>query len=185
LGLSIKSGIIKRMDFGFNIVVDHKVELYHLGLIECKRYRRNTFKDFETVEFTKGKRKLVFYNKINELPGYLKRKYSRSILKKKNIIRYEIRLIKLLGKAVKLPQNDFLVSDLYSKKIYRRMIKLWYREYKGIKKSSRIIGFSSFENFHHYLEVKGIEAIGGLEAAFQEMNAWCANGKYASQKKIK
>ena len=172
-GLNILSGIIKRIDFGANIPVKNPVTMYNLLLTYAPRYVKDTFSNYQTVTFRKKHIALTFYDKIKQIDASTKKKHYRSISLNKNVIRYELKLLKRLAKTLNHAEKDIYVYDLINGDVYKKLTRVWYKEYRSIIKLSEHIYPDLFNNFHCYLESQGVTKLGGISEVIEILDKWC------------
>ncbi len=161
LGLNINTGIVTRVDIGANIKLKHDPKLYNLCLYKGYRYVKHVINDGETVEFRKRKKSIIFYDKRKENIRNRYKNSKPSKIEDKNIIRYEMRLTKALADTLNLGKSHLYVSDLYRIKIYKRLVRLWFKEYLIITKITYSYAYpEDFKMFHKFIQVNGMIAIG-------------------------
>ena len=104
--------------------------------------------------------KLIFYDKKKEnFDNRFKYRPPSNFLHK-NVLRYEMRIDQGLAKTLSVSKTHLLVSDLLRPRIQKRLIKLWHKEYNGLKKVSFLVAYpDDFTDFKKYLYANAIMAI--------------------------
>lgn len=185
IGIDISEAVVKRIDIAANLIVAQNVNTYLQLLSYKKRFKKSVYRNYESVYFLTDNTSLSFYDKRKEFiknnkgnPS-LRSAYS-SIIKDKNIIRYELKLKKKLEKVNNGTQVK--LKDIYTVSIYKKLIRLWYKNYTSIVKD-RSASLSDFKDFKDYLMVRGIEKIGGLSEFIIKLDSWCKiNGRNKQHK---
>ena len=120
---------LQRVDFSTNIITEHKPQYYYRFLGHLTRFYRHS--DNSSLYYNQECKKLLFYDKIKEA-----QKSNMPIpnqYRDKNVLRYEMRLLKQVKKFFK---RDVLSKDLADKELYYYLLDRWYEYYKGIEKQT-------------------------------------------------
>jgi len=125
LGVSFEKATVTRLEFGANIILEHPIYLYLECLLLKKKYLKRTYPT--TVQYTQTIKALSFYDKLEEMK-----------IKKenKNVLRYEIKLNKQIGKILKW--GKVKVSDLYDPIFFKMLKNRWLNEYNEILKKKKL-----------------------------------------------
>lgn len=170
--IDLTEAIIKRIDIGANIYMEKPVSSYLPLLVNKPLFKHTTFNDLETVIFYTEKTSLTFYDKVKEFNSSRTprqaRKVLSSFLDNKNILRYELQLKKRLD--VHKIKEELKLKDLFDKRIYIKLIKLWYDNYRSIEKDNFNI-VSCYIPFEEYLKIRGIKSI-GLSKTIIQLKSW-------------
>lgn len=158
LSIPIEKAFVRRLDFGTNIIVNHKPKLYFKYLGELNKYLRQP--QGSTLYYSNSLRRLVFYDKISEIKK--ERIPIPKIWENRNVIRYEIRFLSRLSKQFNL--SELKASTLYDEKFYISLVNRWVSEYLSIQKiqllSIKSSNMNSPKDFIKLLAIMGIQAIG-------------------------
>jgi hypothetical protein len=128
-------------------------------------FTKHSYNNGQTIDFRKHRIVLSFYDKRAELIKNKGKKIVASKLDDQQMLRYEMRLFKLLPRTLKLANNRIHVCDLKKRKVHKKIIKLWYNEYKAITKSYKGDFLpTSFSKFMDYLIALGINNITDVHA---------------------
>lgn len=138
LKVPFEKAYVTRLEFGANLILEYPIYLYLECLLSKRKYIKRTYPD--TVQFTQTIKALSFYDKLEEL------KINKENI---NVLRYEIKLHKQIGKILKW--GKVKVSDLYDPIFYKMLKKRWLNEYKTISKKKKllIIKRESITNLKH------------------------------------
>ncbi len=138
LHLDIKEAIVTRLDFGrcyFDMqmpINEYLKLLYPFG-----HYKKHQKHDSVYFELKTGIRSLVFYDKIAEMKANVNARpnipenYLHS-----NVLKYENRFMKELGRQLKGKGEKVLVSDLTDPIFFQKLIDWHEKEYKKLDKSN-------------------------------------------------
>ena len=127
---------LQRVDFSTNIITKHKPQYYYRFLGHLTRFYRHS--DNSSLYYNQGCKKLLFYDKIKDAKAKqmpIPKQYHN-----KNVLRYEMRLLKQVKKFFK---RDVLAKDLIDKQLYNYLLDKWYEYYKEIEKQKRKINIMS------------------------------------------
>ena len=127
---------LQRVDFSTNIITEHKPQYYYRFLGHLTRFYRHS--DKSSLYYNQGCKKLLFYDKIKDAKA--KQMPIPKQYQNKNVLRYEMRLLKQVKKFFK---RDVLAKDLIDKQLYNYLLDKWYEYYKEIEKQKRKINIMS------------------------------------------
>ena len=153
------NAIITRIDIGGNILLKENVSNYLIQLTSIPRFKKDNYHN-ETVNFSIGKKKISFYNKIAEMKAHKELKEDYSYLKNKNIIRYELKLTNRLG--AQLEMEKVIASDLYQEITFNQLIDEWYKTYLKIEKRKlkNLNAINNTKGLIEYLASEGMDRLG-------------------------
>mgnify|MGYP001039397089 FL=1 len=118
---------LQRVDFSTNIITEHKPQYYYRFLGHLTRFYRHS--DNSSLYYNQGCKKLLFYDKIKDAKA--KQMPIPQQYQNKNVLRYEMRLLKQVKKFFK---RDVLAKDLINQQLYNYLLDKWYDYYKEIEK---------------------------------------------------
>ena len=126
-GLSLKDGIVTRLDLASTIEVDETINKYLPLLFSCPRFKRlpNTK---HSLSFLQSKTALKFYDKVKEFKareGFIPQKYQG-----KNLLRYELMLKKSSIKSIL--KGTLTVENLLTESTYEIFLEEWRKRYNSI-----------------------------------------------------
>ena len=127
---------LQRVDFSTNIITEHKPQYYYRFLGHLTRFYRHS--DNSSLYYNQACKKLLFYDKIKDAKAKqmpIPKEYHN-----KNVLRYEMRLLKQVKKFFK---RDVLAKDLIDKQLYNYLLDKWYEYYKEIEKQKSKINIMS------------------------------------------
>jgi hypothetical protein len=127
---------LQRVDFSTNIITEHKPQYYYRFLGHLTRFYRHS--DNSSLYYNQACKKLLFYDKIKDAKAKqmpIPKEYHN-----KNVLRYEMRLLKQVKKFFK---RDVLAKDLINKQLYNYLLDKWYEYYKEIEKQKSKINIMS------------------------------------------
>ncbi|CAI8199315.1 MAG: Uncharacterised protein [Formosa sp. Hel1_33_131] len=127
---------LQRVDFSTNIITEHKPQYYYRFLGHLTRFYRHS--DNSSLYYNQGCKKLLFYDKIKDAKA--KQMPIPKQYQNKNVLRYEMRLLKQVKKFFK---RDVLANDLINKQLYNYLLDKWYEYYKEIEKQKSKINIMS------------------------------------------
>ena len=127
---------LQRVDFSTNIITEHKPQYYYRFLGHLTRFYRHS--DNSSLYYNQGCKKLLFYDKIKDAKA--KQMPIPKQYQNKNVLRYEMRLLKQVNKFFK---RDVLANDLINKQLYNYLLDKWYEYYKEIEKQKSKINIMS------------------------------------------
>jgi hypothetical protein len=125
---------ITRIDFAKNLIMQYNERLYLPYLGEAKYYNR--LEQNNGLYYNNHIRQLVFYGK--EYEQRIKKQPIPELYQNRNVLRYELRFKKQLGKQLK--QSEITALLLYDEVFYSSLMKRWRNEYLAIQKiNSKLI----------------------------------------------
>jgi len=127
---------LQSVDFSTNIITEHKPQYYYRFLGHLTRFYRHS--DNSSLYYNQGCKKLLFYDKIKDAKA--KQMPIPKQYQNKNVLRYEMRLLKQVKKFFK---RDVLANDLINKQLYNYLLDKWYEYYKEIEKQKSKINIMS------------------------------------------
>ena len=127
---------LQRVDFSTNIITEHKPQYYYRFLGHLTRFYRHS--DNSSLYYNQGCKKLLFYDKIKDAKA--KQMPIPKQYQNKNVLRYEMRLLKQVKKFFK---RDVLANDLINTQLYNYLLDKWYEYYKEIEKQKSKINIMS------------------------------------------
>jgi hypothetical protein len=162
LGVELSTAKVTRIDFGFNIMLDHPVDTYFKSLCN-KSFTKRMPVSNETLYFKGKLLELCFYNKTVQLRDTFQSIHNSYFYQ--NLVRYEMKLTKRVAKS--LGYSMITCADLIDEAFYNRLKHAWYDQYQSIDKLTYVQPDYYGENltqFKNYLMLEGIEKIGPAEA---------------------
>ena len=136
ISTNLRKARIQRVDFSTNIITEHKPQYYYRFLGHLTRFYRHS--DNSSLYYNQGCKKLLFYDKIKDAKA--KQMPIPKQYQNKNVLRYEMRLLKQVNKFFK---RDVLANDLINKQLYNYLLDKWYEYYKEIEKQKSKINIMS------------------------------------------
>ena len=136
ISTDLRKARIQRVDFSTNIITEHKPQYYYRFLGHLTRFYRHS--DNSSLYYNQGCKKLLFYDKIKDAKA--KQMPIPKQYQNKNVLRYEMRLLKQVNKFFK---RDVLANDLINKQLYNYLLDKWYEYYKEIEKQKSKINIMS------------------------------------------
>ena len=163
LHLPVERARVCRFDVAQNFLMKRPVIEYLSALNGARYYKRSDFADRETVTFHNTQRSLCFYDKALELEK--KKEGMPDYFKGKNILRYESRFQKRLGKQ--FGRRIVTVENLFDEIFYMKPIKKWSGEYFLIQKirKERALCMKGQREYLESLAFYGLQNIGGVDVA--------------------
>jgi len=154
---------VSRIDFSENIYVEKVPAEYLKCFGNASRYEKRVYPF--GLNYINGRRKIVFYDKVKELKKHDKPTFA-TIEPGKNILRYEVQLVKYLLQQFNMPK--LLLSMIHEEGFYSQCLSIWEREYLKVHKEKRIILNPVFsgntKEFENTIFHMGINAAGGQNA---------------------
>ena len=136
ISTDLRKARLQRVDFSTNIITEHKPQYYYRFLGHLTRFYRHS--DNSSLYYNQGCKKLLFYDKIKDAKA--KQMPIPEQYQNKNVLRYEMRLLKQVKKFFK---RDVLANDLINKQLYNYLLDKWYEYYKEIEKQKSKINIMS------------------------------------------
>jgi hypothetical protein len=180
LSLSINNGIVYRFDIACNFVMKRPLGDYLSKLGSVRYFKKSEISNLQTVIYSNCNRALIFYDKIAEV----KKKGGAipELFKGKNVLRYEMRFRKRIKDQFK---KVVTAADLYDEKFYSAAIKQWKSSYFAISRFNDVAGGLSMvggvKELESSLILLGMQAIGGGEVVFQQIESAYRMGKIDKQ----
>lgn len=171
LGISLRNGIIRRLDIFLNVETEHEAENYFRYLASCKYLTTRIIVGKTSLYFKNESREINFYDKIAKILSD-KQQVPFEYLGK-NITRIENRyknsfLVKKFGK-------NFTVENLFDPHYFLLLINLFMTDYDLIYKENKAIAdftkITSKKELLVQLSNKGIEALGGVTEVLELIEA--------------
>lgn len=128
LNISFNNASVYSIDFGRNIVLQHPEELYYNHFGHARHYNR--LEQPNGLYYSNNIRVLAFYGKVKEQKQ--KGEIVPEIYQNKNLLRYEIRMRKVLNRQ--LNSSKIIVKNLWLEDFYHMLVQRWKNEYKKIYK---------------------------------------------------
>lgn len=132
--LPIHKAKINRLDFAQNIITDYKPTTYYEYLGNCQYYNR--FVQKSSIYYQNTLRKIIFYDKIEELKN--KKLIIPKEWKDKNVLRYENRFTKNVTKEFRLSE-PLTMKNLTDTNFCKKVLQKWTQNYKAINKTNKTI----------------------------------------------
>ena len=136
ISTDLRKARLQRVDFSTNIITEYKPQYYYRFLGHLTRFYRHS--DNSSLYYNQGCKKLLFYDKIKDAKA--KQMPIPKHYQNKNVLRYEMRLLKQVKKFFK---RDVLANDLINKQLYNYLLDKWYEYYKEIEKQKSKINIMS------------------------------------------
>ena len=126
LNLPIQDARVSRLDFSGNIPLKQPVEAYFTYFGQKSRYKKQIFDN--GINYNSEELILVFYDKIKEL------KHKRDIIpvyfQGKNILRFEMRIMRKLGKSFQV--SELTLNKLKEPAFFNQLCLKWRQEFKSV-----------------------------------------------------
>ena len=174
LGISIKQGIVRRLDCHYTFETELKVREYFRYLGDCRYFTRSNIK-LDSLYYTNESRVFNFYDKTKEIKN--KRDIVPAEFVGKNIIRCEFRYKSKYLKIIssKLGIEKLRVENLFDKLKYNQISDLVFLNYQSITKIKSSYfnenAIISKAKFQEQLVYDGIQVNGGLNAILDKIDA--------------
>ena len=172
IGISLMEAKIKRLDFAFNIEMDHPVSNYLNIICPPAGYKDHSVAG-ETRDFRSRKKKsIVFYDKCNE-PS------SKKYLKYNGIAPFSC--LRIESRLKIKPQELFGLKVLrfkllFEKETYNTLLQHWYESYRSSPHVTNIaqtpVLYDSKTSFVNSLAMVGLIALGGVERMEQRVTSF-------------
>ena len=160
LCLPLRQATVRRVDVGDNLRVKHPPATYYPNLLDTPYFDR--IERHSSLSFSNQTRAMAFYDKLRET------KYKKEELpflgQDHYLLRYELRLLKHPASRLKLP--SLTLNKLYSEQVYIGLVDLWVSHYNSIPKADNTVQVINLKNtraLQHFIQSKGIEALGGKQ----------------------
>lgn len=150
--LPIEEAKISRLDLAQNIITNYNPVFYYKYLGNLKYHNR--IAQPKSIYYQNGLRKLLFYDKIEEMKN--KRLTIPNEWTDKNVLRYEIRFTSRLKKEFNLPYVP--MNILTDSKFSRTLLERWTAYYTSINKENELnIEITNVKTKKDFGEIKKIE----------------------------
>ena len=179
LHLPMTKAVVTRIDVAENILTRHKPIAYlnHLGTL--KNSTRLLQQSGLYYKYTNGL--LCFYDKVreqktrhNEIP---------ELFKDKNVLRYELRLLKKIPKQMNVPKVN--AGMLYDEKFYMTLLRLWRDSFLDIEKINDVsLNFQAMRTKRdlYKMGVRAlIQQVGGLNQINEQINEALNTGQLTNK----
>jgi hypothetical protein len=138
ISIDLNKARVQRVDFSANFITHYKPKYYYRFLGHLTRYHRQ--EDSHSLYYNQANKKLLFYDKIKE--AQINNMPIPNQYRDKNVLRYEMRILKQVKKFFK---RDVLVKDLSDKELYYYLIDKWYENYNNIEKQKQKIKIMDYK----------------------------------------
>jgi hypothetical protein len=160
-GVPLGTAKLYRLDIGAAMIVKEPVITYLQQLGEAQYFTRAEY-GYTGLLYKNGLREMAFYDKAAEC-----RKTKQpmpSVFHGHNVLRYEFRYMKRLGKAFQRPA--VYLSNVSEEAFYSEAISKWQHSYKGIvkqrtAKTMQVFGLKDIRHSKDYLAYLGMRSLGG------------------------
>lgn len=173
LNLPVHDARVSRLDFSGNIPLKHPVESYFSYFGQKSRFKKQIFNT--GVSYNSEELYLVFYDKIKELKH--KRESIPEYFQGKNILRFEMRFMRKLGKTFNLPEVN--VRNLIEPTFFNQLCHRWRQEFKSVAMDMiSPMGLNptgSKPKLIEQLAIKQLHLI-GFDNFLQEISSWQLSG---------
>jgi hypothetical protein len=129
LHLPMQKADVSRIDFAQNFIMKYEPKTYYSYLGESQFFKR--FTNPKSLYYKNGNRTKLFYDKQSEAKS--KAVNIPELLKESNILRYEIRYKRRLGKQLNEP--EITAKTLYKEQFYIKLIDRYILDYQSIHKN--------------------------------------------------
>jgi hypothetical protein len=171
LCMPIGAAKVYRLDVGANMIVRKPVITYLQHLGEAQYFTRAEYGQTGLL-FKNGLREMVFYDKAAECRKA--KETMPSVFAGQNVLRYEFRYMKRLGRAFQRPTLH--LSDVSDETLYSALIRTWRQSYNDISKQRRAKAMQVFElkdirRSKDYLAYLGMLSLGGSNELLSTLKA--------------
>jgi hypothetical protein len=179
LHLPISAAKVCRFDLAQNFIMQHPVKDYLSRMSQVRYFRKSEYSDRQSLLFENGLRAIAVYDKGRQLAKA--HKEIPDLFKGKNVLRYEYRFMRRLGKQFK--REQVIGADLYDEIFYKRALDKWEQSYFLIQKvrKGKAICMHDVKSFIKSLAFYGIENIGGVDVALDLVKGAKARGEIQKQ----
>ena len=179
LHLPVADADVSRIDFAHNFKMQYEPTTYYRYLGDQQYLTR--FLNAKSLYYNSSNRTLLFYDKLAEA----KKNSSVSIpelLKDKNILRYEMRYKRRLGKQLKEP--EITASTLFKEEFYIKLIDRYISDYESIHKNAQFSlntdKMDSPKDFWRQMALLKIDEI-GVNNVMQMIEEWRAKDVFSNK----
>lgn len=178
LQLPIEYARVSRLDFSGNILLKHPVEAYFTYFGQKSRFKKQIFDN--GISYNSEELMMIFYDKIKELKH--KREIIPEYFLKKNVMRYEIRFLKKLGKTFQVP--ELTIKKLKESSFYYHLCLLWRQEFKSLSmemtSQAGLNPTGSKPKLLEQLAIKQLQYI-GIDNFLDELSSWQKIGEITNK----
>lgn len=158
LHLNLQKANISRVDFAHNFIMRYKPVTYYNYLGESQYFKR--YLQPESLYYKNGNRTKLFYDKRSEAKN--KQVTVPEVLRDRNVLRYEIRYKRRLGKQLNEP--EVTAKTLFKEQFYIKLVKRYVADYQSIHKNPEINfdieNMSTPKDFWRQLALMKVDEIG-------------------------
>ena len=169
LQLPLENARVSRLDFSGNLIMKHPIDAYFSYFGQKSRFRKQVLDN--GIMYFSEELVLVFYDKIRSQK--IKREEIPEYFHGKNVLRFEIRFMRKLGKSFNIP--ELTVSKLKDPVFFNRLCRLWRDEFKSVAMSmASPIGLTPTGSKSKLLEQLAIIQINqiGIDNFLKEISSW-------------
>lgn len=174
LNLPVNDARVSRMDFSGNIPLKHPVESYFSYFGQKSRFKKQIFNT--GVSYNSEELYLVFYDKIKELKH--KRESIPEYFQGKNMMRFEMRFMRKLGKTFQVP--ELTAGMLKDRMFFNQLCLKWRQEFKSVAMEmvspAGLIATGSKPKLLEQLAIKQLHQI-GFDNFLNEISFWQTTGE--------
>ncbi|MFY9151773.1 MAG: phage/plasmid replication protein [Prolixibacteraceae bacterium] len=174
LQLPIENARVSRIDFSGNILLKHPVEAYFTYFGQKSRFRKQVMDN--GIMYLSEELGLIFYDKIKELKH--KRESIPEYFQGKNVLRFEMRFMRKLGKSFQVP--ELTVGNLIEPSFFNQLCQRWRQEFKSVTMEMiSPIGLNPTGSKPKLLEQLAIRQLHqiGFDNFLNEISAWQTIGE--------
>lgn len=174
LNLPIDDARVSRLDFSGNIIMKHPVDAYFTYFGQKSRFRKQVME--HGIMYCSEELVHVFYDKTKcqrrkreEVPEYFQ---------KKNVLRFEMRFMRKLGKSFNL--TEVTLKTLKEPAFFNQLCRWWRQEFKSIaKEMSCPTGLNVTRSKSNLIEQLAILHVGhiGIDNFLSEIASWQLTGQ--------
>lgn len=173
---------VSRLDFSGNFLVKHPVALYFNFFCQKSRFQKIVLDG--GIRYSSEEKELIFYDKLKEMKK--KRTPIPQYFQNKNVLRFEVRYCRKLGKHFE--RRELFLADLLEKSFINTLCKVWRTEYKSVvmemKAPTGLTPTGSKANLLEQLALIQIHQI-GLDNLINEISAWQSAGQITKEEAYK
>lgn len=173
-GYPLLNARVSRFDFSGNILLKSIVTAYLTYFGEKSRYRKQVFD--AGINYCTEELYLIFYDKIKELKR--KRESIPEYFQGKNVMRFEMRFMRKLGKTFKV--QELTLKHLIDPAFFNKLCHRWRDEFKSIvMEMESPIGLNPTGSKPKLLEQLAIHQVNqiGIDNFLNEISSWQAIDK--------
>lgn len=169
LQLPFENARVSRLDFSGNILMKHPIVAYFTYFGQKSRFKKQVFNN--GINYNSEELILVLYDKIKEL------KHKRDVIPEyfhgKNVLRFEMRFMRKLGKSFNVP--ELKLSKLKEPAFFNQLCLKWRQEFKSVAMEMiSPIGLNSIGSKPKLLEELALLYIYqiGIDNFLNEISTW-------------